>query len=38
MAMVAGGLSQKVMFAGGGLALLVLGGAGTLLYRRTRLR
>src|ERR1043166_1001848 len=36
--MVAGGLSQKVMFAGGGLVLLVLGGAGTLLYRRTRLR
>lgn len=38
MMMVAGGLSQKVMFAGGGLVLLVLGGAGTLLYRRTRLR
>jgi hypothetical protein len=38
MMMVAGGLSQRVMFAGGGLALLVLGGAGTLLYRRARLR
>ena len=38
MMMVAGGISQRVMFAGGGLALLVLGGAGTLLYRRTRLR
>jgi len=38
MMMVAGGLSQKVMYAGGGLVLLVLGGAGTLLYRRTRLR
>jgi hypothetical protein len=38
MMMVTGGLSQRVMFAGGGLALLVLGGAGTLLYRRTRLR
>lgn len=33
-----GSLSQRVMFAGGGLALLVLGGAGTLLYRRKRLR
>jgi len=38
MMMVAGGLSQKVMYAGGGFVLLVLGGAGTLLYRRTRLR
>ena len=38
MMMVAGGLSQRVMFAGGGLVLLVLGGAGTLLYRRNRLR
>ncbi|HEX3248787.1 MAG TPA: hypothetical protein VHS05_05115 [Pyrinomonadaceae bacterium] len=36
--MMAGGLSQRVMFAGGGLALIVLGGAGTLLYRRNRLR
>jgi len=35
---VGGGLSDKVIFAGGGLVLLVLGGAGTLLYRRTRLR
>jgi hypothetical protein len=38
MMMVAGGISQRVMFAGGGLVLLVLGGAGTLLYRRKRLR
>jgi hypothetical protein len=38
MMMVAGGLSQRVMFAGGGLVLLALGGAGTLLYRRSRLR
>src|SRR5262245_29097157 len=38
MMIAAGGLSQRVMFAGGGLALLVLGGAGTLLYRRMRLR
>jgi len=38
MMVVAGGLSQRVMYGGGGLALLVLGGAGTLLYRRTRLR
>jgi len=38
MMMVAGGLSQKVMFAGGGLVLLVLGGGGVLLYRRKRLR
>jgi hypothetical protein len=36
--MMAGGLSQRVMFAGGGLALIVLGGAGALLYRRNRLR
>lgn len=38
MMMVAGGLSQKVMFAGGGFVLLVLGGAGALLYRRNRFR
>jgi hypothetical protein len=38
MMLVAGSLSRKVMFAGGGLALVVLGGAGTLLYRRKRLR
>ena len=38
MMLVAGGVSQRIMFAGGGLALLVLGGAGTLLYRRNRLR
>ena len=38
MMMVAGGMSQRIMFAGGGLVLLVLGGAGTLLYRRNRLR
>jgi hypothetical protein len=38
MMMAAGGLSQKVIFAGCGFVLLVLGGAGTLLYRRTRLR
>lgn len=38
MMMVAGGIPQRVIFAGGGLVLLVLGGAGTLLYRRTRLR
>jgi len=38
MLVVAGGISQRVMYAGGGLALLVLSGAGTLLYRRTRLR
>jgi len=35
---VSGGVSQRIMFAGGGLLLIVLGGAGTLLYRRTRLR
>lgn len=36
--MVAGGVSQRIMFAGGGLVLVVLGGAGALLYRRKRLR
>ena len=35
---VGGGVTDRVIFAGGGLGLLVLGGAGTLLYRRTRLR
>jgi hypothetical protein len=38
MMVVAGGLSQRVMFAGGGLALIVLGGASALLYRKNRLR
>jgi hypothetical protein len=38
MMVAAGGLSQRVMFAGGGLVLVVLGGAGALLYRRNRLR
>jgi hypothetical protein len=38
MMVVAGGLSQRVMFAGGGLVLFVLGGGGALLYRRNRLR
>ena len=38
MMMVAGRISQRVMFAGGGLVLVVLGGAGALLYRRKRLR
>jgi hypothetical protein len=38
MMIAAGGISQRVMFAGGGLVLLVLGGAGALLYRQTRLR
>jgi hypothetical protein len=38
MMMVASGVSQRVMFAGGGLVLVVLGGAGALLYRRKRVR
>lgn len=38
MMMVASGISQRVMFAGGGLVLVALGGAGALLYRRKRLR
>ena len=38
MMLVAGSVSQRVMFAGGGLVLVVLGGAGALLYRRNRLR
>ena len=37
MMIVTGSMGRKVMFAGGGLALLAIS-AGTLLYRRKRLR